>query len=873
MPRRARVGAALLAALALFTGSMPAAALSPAPSVPTPTPVRATQTPQPATPTPKASATPTPTPTPRALPTPKPSATATPKPSATLTPKPSAPPTPKASATPPPATPATRLQGSAPPQKSPSTGLPRLSPAGAPRQLNQVAEAPGMKIVFTAIDRDEKGDAHGFEHIYTADADGSNIRRITGKRDEKGNQVDDGFNYAWAVWAMNGRKIVFTKRHGLDEEDSQGRSVQEDIWIMDPDGSNAVQLTDNPWRNGQPKVSPDGRSLLFTSFWDEFPKVAVYRLDLATLEVENLSAHTFTDGAFDSDPRWSAHGKRIVFASSRKGLGEMPTQNFVMASDGTERRQITEDRYYNTDPALSPDGRQVAISSYRGPGHPNPKGSKSAFEVFLWDWRLVARDLDQPRERELTRGDRCVERDPENPCAVNQGPAWVPVWSPDGKSIGYISILSSNRMCICVIDADGGNPRTILITGDNQGWIGCSEGDRRCSDKAITWWDWVEPGPPPPGALERIGQSFSGLHLLFGGSVYGLLKPGEQVPEPRLFVGSPDRWTSREVIPEPSQLVGERLIPRLARWTPDRKHIVFTARRHYDPARPEHEPAVPPGQSRRTHFTLDDFELGWDPPLPVIPHAAEEQVFLMDEDGRHVLPVSSSWTEDYLDAIPDGEARGNTDPDMSPDGRYVVFTNLSTTTLESFILRRDLETNEVINLTNVTAGPVRVADAKPRFSPDGSTIAFASNVGHTSQVFLMDRDGGHVRQLTDDDFFNTDAAWSPDGRWLVYSSYRGPDSPVVVLKEDEFGNVLDSRPQVQGWVLVKVEVKTGVQRQLTSGAHSAFRPVWSPDGKRIGFIHVIAERQPDIYVVDPNGKAEKPLAVTMLTKEEYFDWR
>jgi len=728
-----------------------------------------------------------------------------------------------------------------------------------------------MKIVFTAIDRDAKGDAHGFEHIYTADGDGGNVKRLTGKRDKDGKLVDDGFNYGWPTWAMNGTKIVFSRREGIpDRED-----IREDILMMDPDGSHILPLTDNHWRNGQPKVSPDGRSLIFSSWWEEFPKVAIYRLDLATLEVENLSAQTFTDGALDGDPRWSVDGTQIVFASSRRAKGEEPTQNYIMASDGTARRRITseEDRFFNTDPALSPDGRRVAIASYRGPGHPRPPGDPNPFAVSLWDWRLVVRDLharDSDKGKELTQGLQCAKRDRGESCTRREGPAWVPVWHPDGKSIGYLSILDAGgldeeghvmgpRMCICVIDADGANGRILLST-----------------DRAITWWDWAEAGPAPKDAVDRIGKSVSKARLLYGGRVYGELKVGVPLPDPRLFAGSQDRWTSSEIVPlRSSEAVAQpqRLVPQLARWSPDGQHIVFTARTHYDAGRPLPEPPAPAGQVRRTHFTMDDFSLQWDPPLPPLPEIAEEQVYLMNE-AHDVLPVSTPWTEDYLDAIPDGEARGNTDPDVSPDGRYVVFTNVSTMTLESFILRRDLKTGEVINLTNVTAGPVKVADAKPRFSPDGAKIAFVSNVDTTSQVFLMDKDGQNVRQLTDDDYFNTDPAWSPDGRWLVYGSYRGEGGPVDVLQEDEFGHVLKSRPKARGWVLIKLEVRTGAQKQLTSGADSAaFRPVWAPDGQRIGYIHVIVGGQPDIYVVDPEGVRTRPLAVTLLTKEEFFDWR
>ena len=114
---------------------------------------------------------------------------------------------------------------------------------------------------------------------------------------------DDGRDYSWPTFAYNGQSIAFTARVG-----GAGRADLPD----ELDGSNLRPITANPWRNAQPKIAADGRSMIFTSFWDEYQKVALYRMDFATGAVTNLSAVASQSGAFDSDPAPTTDG-RVVF--------------------------------------------------------------------------------------------------------------------------------------------------------------------------------------------------------------------------------------------------------------------------------------------------------------------------------------------------------------------------------------------------------------------------------------------------------------------------------------------------------------------------------------------------------------------------------
>ena len=142
-----------------------------------------------------------------------------------------------------------------------------------------------------------------------------------------------------------------------------------------------------------------------------------------------------------------------------------------------------------------------------------------------------------------------------------------------------------------------------------------------------------------------------------------------------------------------------------------------------------------------------------------------QQVFLWTEDGR-VRQLTDPWIEDWRDGLADGDARGNSEPRISADGRYVVVKNTSTTTAESFLLRIDLVNGEVLNLTNGSAGAMATDDAEPSYSPDGRWLTFSWTGDIARGIYLMDSDtGGSVTSMTEE----TARSAIPGlvGRWFV----------------------------------------------------------------------------------------------------------
>src|SRR5258707_5442882 len=82
------------------------------------------------------------------------------------------------------------------------------------------------------------------------------------------------------------------------------------------------------------------------------------------------------------------------------------------------------------------------------------------------------------------------------------------------------------------------------------------------------------------------------------------------------------------------------------------------------------------------------------------------------------------------------------------------------------------------NIQRLTVNKAR--DAYPRFSPDGKWIAFSSDRNGNLDVFLMPAGGGTAKQLTSHSADDTVLGWTPDGRGVLFTSQRGEDFMAVL---------------------------------------------------------------------------------------------
>ena len=171
-----------------------------------------------------------------------------------------------------------------------------------------IVSPDGKRIVFTSL-RD------GDLDIYVMNEDGTGVKRLT---TEKG--YDGGPFFSW-----DGRSIVYRAFHPQTKEEVEeyesllGRNLvkptRAEIFVMEADGSNQRQLTDNGAANWAPFMHPNNRQIIFSSNLHDADRrsFSLYLVDLDGGGLERV-----TSGArFDSFPMFSKDGKQLVFASTR----------------------------------------------------------------------------------------------------------------------------------------------------------------------------------------------------------------------------------------------------------------------------------------------------------------------------------------------------------------------------------------------------------------------------------------------------------------------------------------------------------------------------------------------------------------------------
>ncbi len=115
-------------------------------------------------------------------------------------------------------------------------------------------------------------------------------------------------------------------------------------------------------------------------------------------------------------------------------------------------------------------------------------------------------------------------------------------------------------------------------------------------------------------------------------------------------------------------------------------------------------------------------------------------------------------------------------------------------------------------LTRLTYGPWD--DMTPAISPDGQTVAFASNRSGYWDIYLLDLASGAITRLTDTLAYEAAPNWSPDSQWLTYEAYINNNLEIMIQGVKAPGDTI----------------------QLTNRSPADFSPAWSPMGRQIAFV-------------------------------------
>ncbi len=183
-------------------------------------------------------------------------------------------------------------------------------------------------------------------NLYTIYADGTELTQVT---DFRSNNAD---------WSPDGSQIVFQSDHDNEPQDTP------DIYKMDITGENLVELVDLPEQiDFNPRWSPDGNQIMFIS-----ARTGNFEIFLMNADGSDLVQLTETSTPI-INAEWSPDSERIAFTQVNAAQS---TDLFIIDRDGAPDSifQLTEDDEFDNNPAWSPDGEKIVFHSDRS-GNPD----------------------------------------------------------------------------------------------------------------------------------------------------------------------------------------------------------------------------------------------------------------------------------------------------------------------------------------------------------------------------------------------------------------------------------------------------------------------------------------------------------------------
>lgn len=255
--------------------------------------------------------------------------------------------------------------------------------------------------------------------IWIVDPDGTNPIQLTHTAHEE----------QYPAWSSDGSKIAYATNEG-------------EIWIAET-GKELQKIPNLPRNCTHPAWSPDGTEIVFTSYTFKEGKEDsdLWIADLKQRKVRKLMEQE----GIQRNPAWSPDGSTIVYTSAYRGNRGRPIEDlWVVDANGINPRCLVANNSSNIQPDWSPDGRRIAFAT------------DQTGNMEIW---MVGKD--GKNARQLTY-DKAYDADPN--------------WSPDGSKICFVS-TRGGKMDIWVMDSDGGNLKQLTGLSDLQ-----------ADSKEPDWW-------------------------------------------------------------------------------------------------------------------------------------------------------------------------------------------------------------------------------------------------------------------------------------------------------------------------------------------------------------------------------------------------
>jgi Tol biopolymer transport system component/imidazolonepropionase-like amidohydrolase len=499
-----------------------------------------------------------------------------------------------------------------------------------------------------------------------------------------------------------------------------------DLYLLPIEGGKAKRLTSGRAFDIQPRFSPDGRQVAFTS--DRGGGNNLWRIGVDGKNAVQVSKEDFR---LLNNPVWTADGQYLVgrkhFTGRRSaGAGELWMYHVSGGHAGLQLTKQKNDQQDQGEPAFSPDGRYIYFSEDVSPG-PTFQYNKNPHDLIYAIRRLDTRDGEIV---DLIR---------------SPGGAVRPQPSPDGRQLAFVKRLR-DKSVLHLFDLESGQTRPL--------WDGLSR------DQQEAWaifgpyanYGWL----PDSSALVVWAQG--GLWRVDAGSGEASAIPFEAEVEQQ--VAEPLRFEQK--------LAAGRFAPKMIRdvaTAPDGSSVVFHAvgnlwtrtlprgtpqRLTDDALNYEYQPSFSADGSKLLYTRWNDVEL-----------------------VRIVERELASGSERVLE-LPPGYYYG---PRYSADGSQIVFAKTNGSGLTGNAWVRD---SGIYVMPAAGGEPRRIARSgnSPQFSADGGRVLYFAGGGDKRRLVSVGLHGEEPRDVFEFKHPNH-VAISPDGNWVAFTElFNGYVAPL-----------------------------------------------------------------------------------------------
>ncbi len=355
--------------------------------------------------------------------------------------------------------------------------------------------SPDGRFIIFCVQRVDRKTEKKFTNLWLVSTRGGKPRQFT-----YGDQTD-----THPRWSPDGKQIAFLSNRG-DESQMQ-------IYLIPIDGGEARPLTNMQGSFGSFEWSPDGRQLVcafrkkdkeqlereaderkkklgvvarhITSLDYKFDGVGYLpkeKWHIWTINARTGKAHQLTEGDkySETSPRWSPDGKQILFFSNRSERPDIDVHLddiFVMPAEGGAFRKVETPPGPKYMGSFSPDGKWIAYLGREGKGD---WWKNTRLWVVPVDGSAPARDLTGQYDVDVSSGTLTDTGD---------RPTLPPVWSLDGGRL-YFHVTHHGETRLCSVAADGSDLQTVI----DGGVVGGYSLDSKQVRLAYWFGDMMNPG-------------------------------------------------------------------------------------------------------------------------------------------------------------------------------------------------------------------------------------------------------------------------------------------------------------------------------------------------------------------------------------------